>query len=319
MSSAILYVAIVAIWACVLIPRWLRRDSARGASGTASETVPDDMAAGTDGTVAGTDGTVAGTDGTAGSGAGGRSVSAGGPGGRSVSAGGPAADVNPGWLSARVETAERREPPAPQLSAPEPPSNRPPSHRPPFPRLPAPEEPADEARADESPLEEAPPSPTPDETRHRMLAARRRLLGMLLVLEAAAITLAMVGLAALWVVIPPTVMLAGYLLVLREAAHADAERAARDQEAARARARTQERARARAAQRPAAAMASAVAPAATPAAPTAPAAPAAGYEEAVPGRDFAPGLAGKYTTSNADVIDGSGERGSERYLRAVGD
>ncbi len=32
MSSAILYLAIVAIWACVLIPRWLRRDSARGAS-----------------------------------------------------------------------------------------------------------------------------------------------------------------------------------------------------------------------------------------------------------------------------------------------
>ena len=31
MSSAILYLAIVAIWACVLIPRWLRRDSARGA------------------------------------------------------------------------------------------------------------------------------------------------------------------------------------------------------------------------------------------------------------------------------------------------
>ena len=30
MSSAILYLAIVAIWACVLIPRWLRRDPARG-------------------------------------------------------------------------------------------------------------------------------------------------------------------------------------------------------------------------------------------------------------------------------------------------
>ena len=30
MSSAILYVAIVAIWAGVLIPRWLRRDSAAG-------------------------------------------------------------------------------------------------------------------------------------------------------------------------------------------------------------------------------------------------------------------------------------------------
>ena len=30
MSSAILYVAIVAIWAGVLIPRWLRRDSPSG-------------------------------------------------------------------------------------------------------------------------------------------------------------------------------------------------------------------------------------------------------------------------------------------------
>ena len=156
-----------------------------------------------------------------------------------------------------------------------------------------------------------------------MLAARRRLLGMLLVLEAAAIALAMLGLAALWVVIPPTVMLAGYLLVLREAAHADVERAAHDQEAARAQelARARDRARARAAQRPAAGMAPAVVPAtpAAPVAPPAPAAPAARYEEAVPGRDFAPGLAGKYTTSNADAIDGSNERGDERYLRAVGD
>ena len=176
---------------------------------------------------------------------------------------------------------------------------------------------ADEARADDAPLAEAPPSLTPEETRHRMLAARRRLLGMLLVLEGAAIALAMLGLAALWVVIPPTVMLAGYLLVLREAAHADTERAAHDQEAAQAqeRARARDRARARAAQRPAAAME----PAGVPATPAAPAAPAAGYEEAVPGRDFAPGLAGKYTTSNADAIGGSDERGDERYLRAVGD
>jgi hypothetical protein len=32
LSSAILYVAIVAIWACVLIPRWLRRDSSASSS-----------------------------------------------------------------------------------------------------------------------------------------------------------------------------------------------------------------------------------------------------------------------------------------------
>ena len=46
MSSAILYVAIVAIWACVLIPRWLRRDSARGAGDTADTQVPGDVVRG---------------------------------------------------------------------------------------------------------------------------------------------------------------------------------------------------------------------------------------------------------------------------------
>jgi len=310
-SSAILYVAIIAIWACVLIPRWLRRDSARGASGADSETVPDGTVAGTDGMIAGTDGIVAGTDGMADSGAGGRAAD---ESARGASESDRAADVGSGWLRARVEVAERRESPAPPLPAP-----RLPAPQPPAPEPPAPEPPASEEPADEAPLEDAPPSSPTPETRHRMLAARRRLLGMLLVLEAAAIALAMLGLAALWVVVPPTVMLAGYLLVLREAAHADVERAAHDQEAARARARAQEQAsardRARAAQRPPAAMA----PAGVPATPAAPAAPAAGYEEAVPGRDFAPGLAGKYTTSNADAIDGSDERGDERYLRAVGD
>ena len=316
MSSAILYVAIIAIWACVLIPRWLRRDSARGASGADSETVPDGTVAGTDGMIAGTDGIVAGTDGMADSGAGGRAAD---ESARGASESDRAADVGSGWLRARVEVAERRESPAPPLPAPRLPAPQPPAPEPPAPEPPAPEPPASEEPADEAPLEDAPPSSPTPETRHRMLAARRRLLGMLLVLEAAAIALAMLGLAALWVVVPPTVMLAGYLLVLREAAHADVERAAHDQEAARARARAQEQAsardRARAAQRPPAAMA----PAGVPATPAAPAAPAAGYEEAVPGRDFAPGLAGKYTTSNADAIDGSDERGDERYLRAVGD
>jgi len=164
------------------------------------------------------------------------------------------------------------------------------------------EEPADEALT-----EDAPPPLTPEDSRRRMLTARRRLLGMLFALEAAAIALAVLRLAALWVVIPPSVMLAGYMLLLREAAHADAERAERERKAAEARARAEERAlaRARAAQRPAAPV-----PAPVPA-------PAA-YEEARPGRDFAPGLAGKYTTSNADAT-GSSDQGGERYLRAVGD
>ena len=42
MSSAILYLAIVVIWACVLIPRWLRRDSARGASNEPDATISGD-------------------------------------------------------------------------------------------------------------------------------------------------------------------------------------------------------------------------------------------------------------------------------------
>ena len=155
-----------------------------------------------------------------------------------------------------------------------------------------------------------------------MLAARRRLLGMLMILEIAAGTLAALKLAALWVLIPPSVMLIGYVLLLREASHADAERALREEEAARAKARAQDlaRERARSAQRAAAAAAAA---AAIPVAPAAPPAPAARYEDA--GRDFAPGLAGKYTTSNAEVAGlsgGSDEGYSDEYpqrLRAVGD
>ena len=49
---------------------------------------------------------------------------------------------------------------------------------------------------------------------------------------------------------------------------------------------------------------------------------AADYEDSGPGRDFAPGLAGKYTTSNADV-DAADEDYYDAYepprLRAVGD
>ncbi len=151
-----------------------------------------------------------------------------------------------------------------------------------------------------------------------MLAARRRLLGMLVALETAAIGLAVLGLAALWVVIPPSVMLGGYLLLLREAARADAEWAAREREAARARDRARARARARpgAVARPGAAARPAPAPAAQ----------AAAYEDVGPGRDFAPGLAGKYITSTAEAAGStapSGEGYYEQYpengLRAVGD
>jgi hypothetical protein len=254
MSSAILYLAIIAIWLCVLIPRWLKRDSTRGAV-TASDTT-----------------------------AGGETPVA------------APADADPAVL------ADDAAPPASESGVTAPPTAAP----------------------------AAPPRPAPtlsaEEARRRIVTGRRRLLGMLILLEIAAIALAVVGLAALWVIIPPTLMLTGYLLLLREAAHADAERAQRDaQAAARAReraARARARARARSAQRvtPAegtvidatidegAALAAKFAAAPVP----------ADYEDS--GRDFAPGLAGKYTTSNADP-----EPVAEDYvyevprLRAVGD
>ena len=179
----------------------------------------------------------------------------------------------------------------------------------------------------------APAAPAPglsaEEARRRILTGRRRLLGMLILLEIAAVALAVVGLAALWVIIPPTIMLTGYLLLLREAAHADAERAQRDAEAAaRARqraARAKAPARARSAQRATPAEGTPVdAPiaeetaAAALAAKFAAAPVPADYEDS--GRDFAPGLAGKYTTSNADPAPAAEDYVYEApRLRAVGD
>ena len=241
MSSAILYLAIVAIWACVLIPRWLRRDTARGAAAAETAAVP-------------------------------------------VPAG--HADPAPGEADNDMDEGADHAPRPEQAPAAEPVS--------------------------------------PAETRRRMLAARRRLLLMLTGLEVAAVALAVVGLAAVWVVIPPSIMLIGYLLLLREAAKADAERARHEAEAA-ARASEHPGERLLQARRATPAegtsTAGVAAAAAALAARLAAAPVAADYEGSGPGRDFAPGLAGKYTTSNADV-----EADDDYYdsyeaprLRAVGD
>jgi hypothetical protein len=262
MSSAILYLAIIAIWLCVLIPRWLKRDSARGA------VITSDIAAGGEAPV------TAPTDADRASDSAPRGAEDGGP--------------------HASESGVTAQPPA-------------------APAAPAPTAPA--------------PALSAEEARRRILTGRRRLLGMLILLEIAAIALAVVGLAAMWVIIPPTIMLTGYLLLLREAAHADAERAQHEAEAA-AHAREREharakaaRARARAAQRTTPAEGTpidAATAAAALAAKFAAAPVPADYEDS--GRDFAPGLAGKYTTSNADS-----EPAAEEYvyeaprLRAVGD
>ena len=243
MSSAILYLAIVAIWACVLIPRWLRRDSARGAGAAAHTAIAGELVRGD----------VIPDEDTA----------------------------EPAWADARAERDD-----------------------------------VDPGEVPERAAASDVPRPSPGEARQRMLAARRRLFGMLFLLEVAAIALAVSRLAALWVLIPPSVMLAGYLLLLREVARADSERTKREEEAARARASER-------AARAAAHARAAPAPAFAGAQP--PARHVAGHEDAAPGRDFAPGLAGKYTTSNAAVIiyERDDEEPRDQYpgseLRAVGD
>ena len=63
-----------------------------------------------------------------------------------------------------------------------------------------------------------------DPAHRRVLSARRRLLLMLVVLGIASGALAGARMAAWWVTVPPSVMLLGYLLLLRAASRADAER-----------------------------------------------------------------------------------------------
>ena len=245
MSSAILYLAIVAIWACVLIPRWLKRDSARGAAAA------------------------------------------------QASAQAPGQGLAPSVDAGLAEQADL----APDESA----------------------DVADDAPRQEPAVDAGPARAA--ESRRRMLAARRRLLLMLTGLEIAAVTLAVVGLAAVWVVIPPSIMLIGYLLLLREAGQADAERARHEAEAA-AHARDRLLRARRATPAEGTSTAGVAAAAAALAARLAAAPVAADYEDSGPGRDFAPGLAGKYTTSNADS-EATDEDYYDAYepprLRAVGD
>jgi hypothetical protein len=69
-------------------------------------------------------------------------------------------------------------------------------------------------------------SPAPA-SRSRVLRARRRLLTMLVLLSAVAAACTVLKLTSWWVCIPPAGMLGSYLLLLREAALADAEQARR--------------------------------------------------------------------------------------------
>jgi hypothetical protein len=163
LSSAILYVAIVAIWAGVLIPRWLRRDSPSGGQ-VSDETVTTEA---------------------------------------------PAEEEPP-------EPPRQREDPAPRAR---------PKARPPVAVRVQDDPPrAEDDRAEDDRAEDDRRGAPRDREHARVLSARRRLLGLLVTLTIGSGALAGTRLAAWWVIIPPSVMLLGYLAVLREAAQADAER-----------------------------------------------------------------------------------------------
>jgi hypothetical protein len=164
LSSAILYVAIVAIWAGVLIPRWLRRDSAAGERASEDLLMVEPKAEAE-----------------------------------------VAAETDPPPRRREERAAPRRRE---QRVAPRPPVR--PEVRP---------EPRTETRR------EVPGGGPRDSEHKKVLAARRRLLYMLLTLAFGSCALAFTRMAAWWVVVPPAIMLLGYLGLLREAAKADAERA----------------------------------------------------------------------------------------------
>jgi len=73
--------------------------------------------------------------------------------------------------------------------------------------------------------EVAPPSPAL--RRAEVLKARRRLLSTLITLTVVAVGLVVTRIDAYWIVIPPAVLLTGYVVLLRQLAHIDAERARR--------------------------------------------------------------------------------------------
>ena len=166
MSSAILYLAIVAIWAVVLVPRWLRPRPAQPQ---------------------------------------------------------PAEPV----------TAPPAEQPAEPLTAPPAePLTVPPAEPLTVPPADAQQDEEAEPAPDETPAatetgEPVPALPSPAARRTDILQARRRILGMIVALTIGAVGLAVTGIAASWVIVPPAMLLAGFLVLLRETTRSDAERARR--------------------------------------------------------------------------------------------
>lgn len=72
-----------------------------------------------------------------------------------------------------------------------------------------------------------PEVPRPSQSREQMLHARRRMLGILVGMTLVTMAFTALGLVAWWICVPPAGLLAGYVLLLREIAQADAELASK--------------------------------------------------------------------------------------------
>jgi hypothetical protein len=219
-SSAILYLAIVVIWAFLLVPRWIHRPHTAFFSETDSAgddtDAPDHVPADQD--LAGSGGDPGLTSAEAGSGYSGaedppaprlsvlRTVGLAGPPGSRTD-----------WRARDEEQAQ--EPPEPDTA--------------PLPKITAPRPGAEPAPAGPPASASAPaagtsvpPGPArPPISRAKILQARRRLLTTLVLLAVAALACTALKLSSGWICGPPAGMLVMYVLLLREAALADAEKA----------------------------------------------------------------------------------------------
>jgi hypothetical protein len=221
LSSAILYLAIVAIWACVLVPRWLRRphDAAPESEVLADEAEAVFYAEAPDHGDYGRE---------AAFGVGAAAETDPGPAGSEARAGSPGYSGSSAWSEsqawsdsqarsdARAWSDSQARSDARAWSDPQTRSGFAPSAGSGLPPRAA------------RPSRYAPArSPAPGNGRTRVLQARRRMLTMLVALAAAAMACVVTGLTGWWTGIPPVGMLLAYLLLLREAARADAEAASR--------------------------------------------------------------------------------------------
>jgi len=159
LSSAILYLAIVAIWAVVLVPRWLRPRSAPPVPVPAEPSADWNEPAGLN------------------------------------------QDADPAW----APSADAADEPVAEAGV---------------------DVPGEDAGAEEAAAEpEAGASPAI--RRAEVVKARRRLLTTLIALTVIAAGLVVTRIDAYWIAVPPTVLLSGYLMLLRKFAAIDAERARR--------------------------------------------------------------------------------------------